>query len=276
MEENKIELEDKAIMYKIVVTNDDGIEALGIHKLVKSLDGLAEVVVVAPDTERSAEGQRITVREGLKIKKVDFHGMDHVQAWAVSGTPADCVKMALNVILDEKPDLVISGINAGLNLGKDIYYSGTVSAAREAVIYEIPAIAISYENHFHKHDFGEMEKLLRPILEDIKIHDIPAGVLVNINIPHIKEEQLRGVVVTGLDLHHYRDRMDEKPDATGVPEYWLEREYGEIRTIRNNDYHMIRNQYITLTPVHIDSTDYNFLKQMETWSVIKKNPMNEK
>jgi 5'-nucleotidase len=263
-------------MYKVVVTNDDGIHALGIHKLVKSLDGLAEVIVVAPDTERSAEGHRITVREGLTVKQVDFHGMDHVKAWAVNGTPADCVKMALNVVLQERPDLVISGINAGLNIGKDIYYSGTVSAAREAVIYEVPAIAVSYENHFHKHDFGEVEKLVRPIWEEIKIHDIPVDVLININIPHIKADELRGVVVTGLDIHHYRDRIDEKPGASGLPEYWLEREYGEIKKIANNDYHMIRKGYITMTPVHIDSTDYKFLKEMEKWKVIKKNSIDEK
>lgn len=258
-------------MYKVVVTNDDGIHALGIHKLVQSLEGLAEIIVVAPDTERSAEGHRITVREGLTVKQVDFHGMDHVQAWAVNGTPADCVKMAINVILQERPDLVISGINAGLNLGKDIYYSGTVSAAREAVIYEVPAIAVSYENHFHKEDFGEVEKLVRPIWEEIKIHDIPVDVLININIPHIKQAELKGVVVTGLDIHHYRDRIDEKPGISGIQEYWLERDYGELKKINNNDYHMVRHGYITMTPVHIDSTDYAFLKKMEQWNVIKKN-----
>ncbi|MEZ2657159.1 5'/3'-nucleotidase SurE [Aneurinibacillus aneurinilyticus] len=262
-------------MYKVVVTNDDGIHALGIHKLVKSLDGLAEIIVVAPDTERSAEGQRITVREGLTVKRVDFHGMKHIQAWAVNGTPADCVKMAINVILRKRPDLVISGINAGLNLGKDIYYSGTVSAAREAVIYEVPAIAVSYENHFHKDDFGEVEKLVRPIWEEIKIHDIPVDVLININVPHIKSAELRGVVVTGLDIHHYRDRIDERPGVSGVPEYWLDREYGELKKINNRDYHMIRNKYITMTPIQIDSTDYTFFKKMEEWKVIKKNLLEE-
>lgn len=258
-------------MYKVVVTNDDGIHALGIHKLVRSLAGLAEVIVVAPDTERSAEGHRITVREGLTVQKVDFHGMDHVQAWAVNGTPADCVKMALNVICKERPDVVISGINAGLNIGKDVYYSGTVSAAREAVIYEVPAIAVSYENHFHKHDFGDVEKMVRPIWKEINIHDIPRDVMININIPHIPADQVKGTVVTGLDIHHYRDRIDEKQGKTGVTEYWLEREYGKTTIIENNDYHMVRNGYIALTPIHIDSTDHAFLAQMETWSVIKKN-----
>lgn len=262
-------------MYKVVVTNDDGIHALGIHKLVRLLEGLAEVIVVAPDSERSAEGHRITVREGLTVKKVDFHGMDHVQAWSVNGTPADCVKMALNVICLERPDAVISGINAGLNIGKDVYYSGTVSAAREAVIYEVPAIAVSYENHFHKHDFGDVEKMVRPIFEEIKIHDIPPDVLININIPHVPADRIKGTVVTGLDIHHYRDRIDEKPGKTGVPEYWLEREYGEMKMLKNNDYHMIRDGYITLTPIHIDSTDYKFFKQMETWSIIKKNGLTD-
>lgn len=263
-------------MFKIVVTNDDGIYAPGIYKLVQSLEGLAEVYVVAPDRERSAEGHRITVREGLVVQEEDFHGMENVNAWSINGTPADCVKMAIHVILQQRPDLVISGVNAGLNLGKDIYYSGTVSAAREAVINEIPAISVSYDNFICPKDFGEVDKILRPIWEEIKIHDIPVDMLLNMNIPHIPANEILGVVATGLDIHHYRDRIDEKPGVSGEPEYWIERDYGINRVITNQDYHMVGNKYVTITPIHIDSTDLNFLKGMKEWDIIKKNVFREK
>ncbi|WP_027417317.1 5'/3'-nucleotidase SurE [Aneurinibacillus terranovensis] len=254
-------------MYKVVVTNDDGIEALGIRKLVSSLEGLAEIVVVAPDQERSAEGHRITVREGLTVKNAKFPGQN-VEAWAVNGTPADCVKMAVHVVLKEKPDLVISGINAGLNMGKDIYYSGTVSAAREAAINGIPAIAVSYDNYPHPFEFGEVEKLLRPIWEEIRIRDIPVDVLLNINVPHVNQSALQGIVTTGLDIHHYRDRVDEKKASAGS-EYWLEREYLAGSDV-NDDYQMVKKGYISITPIHIDSTDRNFMKEMQKWSIITK------
>ncbi len=257
-------------MYTIVVTNDDGIHAPGIHKLVQSLDGLAELFVVAPDQERSAEGHRITVREGLMIQEHDFHGMKHVKAFSVNGTPADCVKMGIHVILQRRPDLVISGINAGLNLGKDIYYSGTVSAAREAVINEIPAIAVSYDNFICPGDFGEVDKILRPIWEEIKIRDIPVDVLLNMSVPHVPANELLGVVATGLDIHHYRDRIDEKPGVRGEPEYWIERDYGKQK-LTNQDYFMVENKYVTITPVHIDSTDYQFVKLMNGWKMMKSN-----
>jgi 5'-nucleotidase len=254
-------------MYTIVITNDDGIEAQGIHRLAISLQGLAKVVVVAPDQERSAEGHRITVREGLAVRKVDFHGMG-LDAWAVNGTPADCIKMAVNVVLPEKPDLVISGINAGLNMGKDIYYSGTVSAAREAVINGVPAIAVSYDNYMYPGDFGQVEKLLRPIWEGISIHSIPSDVLLNINVPHLTAEQLEGTVMTGLDIHHYEDRIKEKQGKAGA-EFWLERVYREASGV-SNDYSVVKDGFISVTPIHIDSTDREFMKEMQAWNLFRK------
>ncbi|WCK55929.1 5'/3'-nucleotidase SurE [Aneurinibacillus sp. Ricciae_BoGa-3] len=254
-------------MYTIVITNDDGIEAQGIHRLAISLAGLAKVVVVAPDQERSAEGHRITVREGLTVRQVDFHGTG-LDAWAVNGTPADCIKMAVNVILAEKPDLVISGINAGLNMGKDIYYSGTVSAAREAVINGVPAIAVSYDNYLYPGDFGEVEKLLRPIWEEISIHSIPLDVLLNVNVPHLRINKLKGTAITGLDIHHYQDRIKEKQGKAGA-EFWLEREYGEAQGVLN-DYSMVKDGFISVTPIHIDSTDREFMKEMKSWHLFRK------
>ncbi|MBO8170491.1 MAG: 5'/3'-nucleotidase SurE [Bacillaceae bacterium] len=252
---------------RILITNDDGIDALGIHKLVLAARELGEVYVVAPDCEQSSVGHAITVREGLRANRVPFHEMDGVKAWKVNGTPADCVKMALHVILKEKPDIVISGINAGVNLGKDVYYSGTVSGAREAVIHGLPAIAVSYDNHFHRDDFGDAVEILSPVLKNVIEHPIPRETLLNINIPHRPLDDIKGVVPAPLSLYHYRDLFETRPAITGEEEYWIERSYENNPVEEGDDYHMLRNGYVTITPVHIDSTDWRYMEKMTTWSL---------
>jgi 5'-nucleotidase len=250
-------------MVNILVTNDDGIQALGIRKLVTCLGGWANVFVVAPKAERSAVGHGITVREPLMIEEVDFYGMKDVQAWSVNGNPADCVKVALHVLLNNKPDFILSGINAGLNLGKDVYYSGTISAAREGVIHGIPSIAISYDNHFHQLNFGEVEKLLIPVLKSLQGRSLPEQVLFNVNIPHVRHDELKGVTPCSLQLHHYSDRIDRKKGLEGE-EFWLERHYDQ-EPVAQTDYSLLNEGYITITPIHIDSTDKNYLEMMKKW-----------
>lgn len=256
-------------MYKVLVTNDDGIEAIGIKHLVDALNGMAEIYVVAPDRERSAVGHGITVREGLKIREFSFYGRK-CNAWTVNGTPADCVKVAFEIIMKQKPDLVISGINVGLNLGKDIYYSGTVSGAREGVILGVPGIAISYDNYYNPSDFGDVEKIVRPILEEIKIHEIPQRTLININIPALKYEEIKGIRVTPLSLDFYKDKFHLRSSHSAEEiEYWVDRDYNIKRELKDDDYHMIDAGYVTLTPVKIDSTHYEELEKMREWNVVK-------
>lgn len=250
-------------MVNILVTNDDGVQALGIRKLVECLHEWANVFVIAPKTERSAVGHGITVREPLMIEEVDFYGMKDVKAWSVNGNPADCVKVALHVLLDEKPDFILSGINTGLNLGKDVYYSGTVSAAREGVIHGIPSVAISYDNYFHPLDFGEVEKLLLPVLRSLQENSLPEQVLFNVNIPHVKQDKLKGIVPCPLQLHHYSDRIDRKEGSEGH-EYWLERHYDQ-EPANQTDYSLLSEGFVTITPIHIDSTDKSCLEKMKKW-----------
>ncbi|RXT14955.1 5'/3'-nucleotidase SurE [Ammoniphilus sp. CFH 90114] len=251
-------------MLKILVTNDDGIHALGIKTLVESICDWATIYISAPSEERSAVGHGITVRQPLMAEEFDFYGMKQVKAWSVNGNPADCVKLALHVLLDEKPDLVLSGINAGLNLGKDIYYSGTVSAAREGVIHGIPSIALSYDNHFHPQDFGEVTEILKPWLRKVKPMKIPSDVFLNVNVPHVKTYELKGIIPVPLDLHHYSDQIDRKPSEKG-DEFWIQRNY-DRKLMEQSDRDMLSKGYVTVTPVHIDATDTLFMQELRNWS----------
>ncbi|MFY0545272.1 5'/3'-nucleotidase SurE [Brevibacillus sp. H7] len=259
-------------MQRILVTNDDGIEAQGILRLVETLltlDG-AEVYVVAPAEEKSGVGHGVTYRTALNPTPHPFYGLP-VKAWAVNGNPADCVKAAYYLLFEEgtKPDIVFSGINVGTNLGRDIYYSGTCSGAREAVILGVPGVALSYDNWNAQDDYGQVGEIIRPLLQTFlaqaKQQVLPADVFWNVNIPHRKPADIRGVSAAPLSLSHYEDKYHFEDEG-----YWLQREYPEgLNQEAADDYHQLKRGYITVTPVHIDSTDRTLLDQVANWSVVK-------
>lgn len=257
-------------MLRILVTNDDGINAQGIHRLVEALLAYQdiELTVVAPSEEQSGVGHGITYREALAPMRHGFHELP-VEAWQVNGTPADCVKAAYHFLLQEgkQPDLVFSGINVGNNLGRDVYYSGTCSAAREAVILGVPAVALSYDNFFHRENYGEVVEIVRPILREfldkVKEKALPAEVFWNVNIPHLPQAEVKGVAPAVLSLYHYEDKYHMEHEG-----YWLRREYREAEDHpQNEDYRLLTEGYITVTPVHIDSTDRTLLDEIKNWSV---------
>lgn len=259
-------------MLRILITNDDGIDALGIRKLTEALLTLpdVEVFVVAPSEEKSGVGHGVTYREALAPKEHSFYGLP-VKAWAVNGNPADCVKAAYFLLMNEgnRPDLVFSGVNVGNNLGKDVYYSGTCSAAREAVILGIPAVALSYDNYFHPDDYGQVEELIAPILasfvEKARRNQMEKEVFWNINIPHLKPEEVKGVAPAVLSLYHYQDKYTQQEQG-----FWLTREYKETKEHEDaEDYRLLCNGFITITPVHIDSTDRALLQELEEWALVK-------
>lgn len=255
---------------KVLLTNDDGIDAQGIRLLAQVFQGWADIYVVAPDEERSSVGHGITVRQGLRAIPHSFHGIEGVKkSWMVNGTPADCVKVALHLLLDEPPDFVVSGVNVGVNLGKDIYYSGTISGAREAVIHGIPALAVSYDNYHHPDDFGEVVKILLPIFQDIKKRPLPSDCLLNINVPHLPAEQCKGVVPAPLSLYHYKDRFEERGEHPENTSYWLDRQYGDSPFAEGDDFHALKNGYVTITPIHIDSTYWSYMKTISEWPITK-------
>lgn len=256
---------------KILVSNDDGIDSLGIFALVKSLKEIAEVTVVAPQHEQSAVGHAITMQIPLRVtpyyKNGDFFG------YAVDGTPADCVKMGIRNIMKEPPDLVISGINHGSNTAINIIYSGTVSAAREAAIMDVPSIAISITSHATK-DFSFAAELAKKLALKMVNNKLPLGTLLNVNVPDVPKKEIAGVIVTKQGKSKWDDIYEKRQDPYRRDYYWLTGNLLEVDTEADIDQVAIRKNYVSITPIHFDLTDYESFEKMKSWKI--ENLMNEK
>lgn len=244
---------------KILLTNDDGIMAEGIQKLAIELSKISDVTVVAPDREQSASGHSITLHSPLRIDEIKIG--EKIDAYMVSGTPSDCVKIALESILDEKPDLVVSGINNGPNLGTDVIYSGTVSAAIEGAIHNIKSIALSMAGIKDKINYeGAIHyscKLINKIL------DFKDGILFNINIPSIEHNEIQGITITELGIRKYQNNYIKRQDPMGKSYYWLSGELMEIGNKETSDIKAIEQNKISITPLHFDLTDYEIIKKIK-------------
>jgi len=249
---------------KILVTNDDGIDAPGIQVLAEALKELGEVTVVAPLKEQSAVGHGITMQIPLRVTKYQKNGKFF--GYAVSGTPADCVKIGIRNILKEKPDLVVSGINHGSNTAINIIYSGTVSAAREAAIMDVPSIAISLTNH-EATDFTYSGKIARLVASKLIGKDLPVGTLLNVNIPDIPAEQIKGILLTKQGKSKWDDIYEERKDPYGRAYYWLTGTLVEVDNQMDTDQFAIKNNYISVTPIHFDLTDYETFEKMKGWDI---------
>lgn len=248
---------------KVFLTNDDGIYAAGLAALWSALRDFAEVVVVAPDRERSATGHGITVDQPLRAKSVAM--FDDSRAWVVNGTPADCVKLGVHCLLDRKPDLVISGINRGANLGIDVLYSGTVSAALEGLILGIPAVAVSvtdYQNPDYKYAASFTGKLVPRLLEA----GFDKDTLLNINVPSLSPEEIQGCKITKLGQRKYVNSFEKRTDPRGRSYYWLG---GDVVDVINEsskidtDVAAIKESKVSITPIHTDLTNYRAIDNLK-------------
>ncbi len=248
---------------KILVCNDDGINSPGINALVTALKEIGEVTVVAPITEQSAVGHAITMKTPLRVtelyKNKDFFG------YAVEGTPADCIKMGIRNILKEKPDLVVSGINHGSNTAINIIYSGTVSAAREAAIMDVPAIAISVTNHLAA-NFDYAKDVAKKFSQLVVKNGLPKGTLLNINVPDLPREEIKGILLTKQGKSKWDDIYEERKDPYGNNYYWLTGSLIEADADLEIDQHAIKSNYVSVTPIHFDLTDYKTYDEMKTWN----------
>lgn len=247
---------------KILVCNDDGIFADGILQLASSLSCLGEVVVVAPDSERSATGHAITIHHPIRVKKVELPGLS-VKAFSVSGTPADCVKIGVDVLTDGKVDLIFSGINRGPNLGTDVFYSGTVSAAIEGCILGYQSAAISNYN-YDSIDFSIAGDVALDIAQKMLKHTMPPGTLLNINIPDAPKEDILGIKVTRLGVRRYVANYVEREDPRGIPYYWLAGEAVDDDE-QDTDIAAVIQKYISVTPIHYDLTKYALMDNVDGW-----------
>lgn len=250
----------------ILISNDDGIYSNGIYELAKSMTRLGRVTVVAPDKEQSAIGHAITIHQPLRCRKIKLHDLD-IDAWWVSGTPADCIKLGVETLLKERPDLIISGINNGENLGTDIIYSGTVSAAIEGSIFNIPSIAVSYEKHGTT-DFKTAAGAAFNVIEQALKHAAGQNMLLNVNIPDVERiGEIKGVKVTKLGVKKYRNNFKERKDPRGDSYYWLAGELIENEMGEDTDIYAVRNGYISITPLKVDFTGYDEIARLKEWIV---------
>ncbi|MGQ9872748.1 5'/3'-nucleotidase SurE [Leptodesmis sp.] len=245
---------------RLLISNDDGIFALGIRSLANQLAAAGhEVSVVCPDRERSATGHGLTLHQPIRAEVVESVFHPTVKAWACSGTPADCVKLALWALLEDKPDLVLSGINHGPNLGTDVLYSGTVSAAMEGVVEGIPSIALSLTS-FTFQNFGPAATFAQFLVTKLEKQRLPE-ILLNVNVPAVAAEAIAGVAITRQGIRRYIDVFEKRIDPRGKTYYWLAGEL--LEDIEESDYladqaptdvQAIRNNYITITPLQYNLT----------------------
>ncbi|MGB3494000.1 MAG: 5'/3'-nucleotidase SurE [Elainellaceae cyanobacterium] len=206
---------------KLLISNDDGIFARGIQTLANTLaDAGHEVIVVCPDRERSATGHGLTLHKPIRAEEIDSIFNPSIRAWACSGTPSDCVKLALGGLLDEWPDYVLSGINHGANLGTDILYSGTVSAAMEGLMEGIPSIAFSLVSFSHR-DFQPAANFAVSLLQHLEQHPLPEATLLNVNVPAIAAQDIKGAVWARQGIRRYVDLFEKRVDPRGKTYYWL-------------------------------------------------------
>jgi 5'-nucleotidase len=265
---------------KLLISNDDGIFAQGIRHLANGLAEVGhEVMVVCPDQERSATGHGLTLHQPIRAEIIEGVFHPHVKAWACSGTPADCVKLALFALLDTPPDLVLSGINHGPNLGTDVLYSGTVSAAMEGLIEGISSIALSLGSYTSRY-FQPGVKFAQDLVANLQQSPLPQATLLNVNIPAVEEKHILGVTLTRQGIRRYVDIIEKRVDPRGKSYYWLAGELLEdVEEVKDpnlkddipTDVTALRQNYISITPLQYNLTcnlGLNELKQcMGKWEV---------
>lgn len=244
---------------RILISNDDGIQADGLNMLRESLQDRHQIYVVAPDRERSATGHKITVSRPLRVKEWTYPGSTAI-GWEVDGTPADCVKLGLEALLPEPPDLVISGINFGPNLGTDVLYSGTVSAAVEGLINDIPSIAISLASREAFCDFSFSGEIIKKLVSTLD-GELSPHTLLNINTPPCAP---RGIRVTRLGQRRYVNIFDKRTDPRGRVYFWMAGEPFDLdKDDPETDVWAVREGYISITPIQFDLTDYAFMDKLK-------------
>jgi len=240
----------------VLVCNDDGIHAAGLKALEAALSSLGEVWVVAPDREQSATSHSLSLHRPLRVQEMDSRHL------AVDGTPTDCVNLAINGILPERPAIVLSGVNHGGNLGDDVTYSGTVSAAMEATLLGVPSIAVSLVMNGSPGEFGPAAAFASRLAALVLRRGLPNATFLNVNVPDKRPSEIRGHVVTRLGKRRYGDAIVEKVDPRGKKYYWIGGTDLGFIPEEGTDCVAVQGGYISVTPLHLDLTNYSWIKEM--------------
>ena len=245
---------------KILITNDDGIFAPGIYALWEAMQEVGQTTVVAPDTEQSAVGHAITLSDPLRVEGI--HRTGGFEGFAVSGTPADCAKIAIRSLMDKKPDVLISGINRGANLGNNIIYSGTVSAATEGTMLGIPSVAISI-NSFNSDEFRGAKETAIKVVHYLTNNTLPSGTLLNVNVPYCPPEEIKGIKVTRQGNQYFQDDFDQRKDPRGRTYYWMKGKIIDDDQELYYDSKAVCDGYVSITPIHFQMTNESYFTKLE-------------
>lgn len=255
-------LDDWSTRPRILVTNDDGIESRGLLALKRALDPIGDVTVVAPDTNQSAVGHQKTLMRPLRVRERTL--ADGSLGYSIDGSPTDCVSLAFLGFFEDRFDLVASGINYGANLGDDITYSGTVSAAMEAVINSCPAFAVSQE-YVEEVDFSLAAVASAIVARNILEHGLRRGELLSVNVPGVPIAECEGIEITRVGRRVYQDELIQRVDPRGIPYYWIGGPPPTGISVPGTDFNAIVNRRVSVTPIHLDLTGRRLLRQLQTW-----------
>ncbi|MDC1105936.1 5'/3'-nucleotidase SurE [Prolixibacteraceae bacterium] len=247
----------------ILITNDDGVDAKGIQCLTSFVQDLADVVVVAPNGPRSGQSSAITVDRPLRLRvEKEVEGLT---IYSCSGTPVDCVKLALNKVMDRYPDLVLSGINHGLNTSVSVIYSGTMGGAMEGAIHGIPSIGFSLDNYHKDADFDAMRSVVRTMVANVLSQGLPAGVCLNVNAP---KGEVKGIEVCRQARGKWSEEFEKRVDPHNREYYWLSGYFDNAEVhAQDTDEHLIKRGYASVVPTSVDTTDYTMLKELKNWNL---------
>ena len=250
----------------ILVTNDDGVTAPGIRNLVESIADLGDIVVVAPDSHQSGMGHAITISNILRMSPHDF-GMDGVEAFKTTGTPVDCVKLAIYKILKRKPDVLVSGINHGSNASINVIYSGTMSAAVEGALEGIPSVGFSLCDFAEDADFRTSRNVARTVTKEVLAHGTPKGTCLNVNIPKVAPEDLKGMKVCRQGAGHWADSFEERQAPGGRTYYWMTGNFTDVDKGEDTDEWALKNGYVSVVPVQYDLTAHHAMTELNEWEL---------
>lgn len=247
----------------ILVTNDDGIGAKGIEALVQTMKNFGDVVVVAPDKPQSGMGHAITVNHPLRMtRSTIFQG---IEAFSTTGTPVDCVKLGIYEILKRKPDLLVSGINHGANFSTNVLYSGTMSAAVEGAMENIPSIGFSLCDFSADADFLGSQKIVTEVTELVLRNEFPPHICLNVNVPKLPANEIKGIQFCKQAAAFWDDRIEERKDPFGHSYYWLMGSFQEIEVEQDTDLHFIKEGYATIVPTQFDLTAHSVINTLKNW-----------
>ena len=250
----------------ILITNDDGINAPGIRTLIEVMNDIGDVIVVAPDSPQSAMGHAITINSTLFVEKVTIDKGKQTE-YSCSGTPADCVKLAVNEILGRKPDICVSGINHGSNSSINVIYSGTMSAAIEAGIEGIPAIGFSLLDYNWNANFNACKSYVKSITKHVLNNGIPQGVVLNVNIPNAEKNEIKGVKICRQAKANWEEEFDKRKNPQGREYYWLTGKFVNLDKGEDTDEWALKNNYISVVPTQFDLTAHHCIQNLNTWNL---------